>query len=145
MVWEAEIAQNPNAKKLDGSVMPNCWELEEIFTGSSATGEMIFQDGDLKDRFPGEWKEREPMGRRSTPKDIDTPSTSLLLTKAVEEFRASHAAMGSSIRQAVRRVMDIYHGNAGSTRGEIDQPLDLFKEKAMAEIFHELETDAEYQ
>lgn len=84
--------------------MPNCWELDEIFSSSIATGEMAFQGGDLKDRFPGEWKEREPTGGKPAAKAIDTPSTTLLLTRAVEEFRASHAAMGSTIQQVVRRV-----------------------------------------
>ena len=142
---ETEIAQNLKAKKLHGTVMPNCWELKEIFTASIATGEMVFEGSDLKDRFPGEWKKREPTGRKNTAKGMDTPSTSLLLTKAVEEFRASQAAMGSSIRLAVRRVMDIYRGKAGCTRGKINQALDVFKEEAMAEIFNELETDPEYQ
>ena len=125
--------------------MPNCWELEEIFTGSIATGEMAFQGGDLKDRFPGEWKEREPTGRKIPGKGVDTESNTLLLTKAVEEFRASQAATGSMIRQAVRQVMNIYRGKAGWTRAKIDQALDLFKEEAMAEIFNELENDPDYQ
>jgi len=125
--------------------MPNSWELEEISTGSIATGEMAFEGGDLKDRFPGEWKERQPTGRKIPAKGMDTPSTSLLLTRAVEEFRSCQSAMGSTIRQAVRRVMDIYRGKVGWTGGKIDQAVDLFKEETMAEIFNELETDPEYQ
>jgi len=105
---------------------------------------MAFQGGDLKDKFPGEWKEREPTGRNIPAKDRDTPSTAPLLTRAVEKFRALQAASGSTIRQAVRRVMNIYHGKAGWRRGKIDQALNLFKEEAMAEILNELETDPKY-
>lgn len=90
-VWEAEIAQNPKAKKLHGTPMPNCCELEEIFTGSIAMGENAFQGGQLKERFPSEWKEPVPTRRKLPRKSVDTPgqTSTSMLSKAIEEFRAS--------------------------------------------------------
>jgi len=144
-VWETEIDQNPRAKKLHGYPMPHCWELDEIFTGTIATGENAFSGGNLKERFSEEWKEKVPTRRKQSTKGSKTETSTALLTKAIEEFRATQGTAGSIIRQAVRRVMETYRMKEGWTQGQIDKALDLFKEEAMAEIFIELENDYVYQ
>jgi len=106
---------------------------------------MAFPGGDLKERFPGQWKEREPTGSKRLAKAQDAPSSTSLLSRAIEEFRSSQGATCSSIRHAVRQVMDTYRVKVGWTREKIDIALDLFKEEAMEEIFNELENDADYQ
>ena len=128
-VWAEEIRQNPKAKKLHSTPMPNCWELEEIFTGSIASGEMAFPGGDLKERFPGQWKEREPTGSKRPAKAQDTPSSTILLSKAIEEFRSSQGATCSSIRHAVRRVMDTYRVKVEWTREKLIKRLIFLKRK----------------
>jgi len=138
-VWAEEIRQNPQAKKLHSTPMPNCWELDEIFTGSIVSGEMAFPGGDLKERFPGQWKERETTGSKRPAKAQDTPSSTILLSKAIEEFCSSQGATCSSIRRAVRPVMDTNRVKVGWAREKIDKALDLFKQEAMPEIFNELE------
>ena len=142
-VWETETAANPKAKKLRGHPIRNCWELEEIFAGNTATGNCALQGANLRERFPGKWNERPPTARKQPSQSADLHSA--MLSTAIDEFRASQANSGSQIQRAVRRVMDTIKTKDGWTRAMIDQALDLFKEEAMAEIFNGLEEDLDYQ
>ncbi|KAG0634700.1 hypothetical protein HOY80DRAFT_1004935 [Tuber brumale] len=146
-VWDAEKAENPKAKKLRHQPMRNCWELEEIFAGNTATGNYTFQGGNLREHFPGMWKEATPMALKKLAKK---PALSLnlqspMLSTAIANFRASQANSGSHIQSAVLTVIDTFKCKNGWTRAMVDKDLDLFEEEAMAEIFNGLENDLDYQ
>ena len=146
-VWDAETAENPKAKKLHHQPMRNCWELEEIFAGNTATGNYALQGSNLRERFPAMWKDTtSPPPKKPARKPVQTTdSHPAMLGAAIANFRASQANSGSQIQGAVRRVMNTFKSKAGWTRSMVDKALDLFKEEAMAEIFNRLEDDLDYQ
>ncbi|PUU73845.1 hypothetical protein B9Z19DRAFT_1134335 [Tuber borchii] len=144
-VWKSEIAVNPKAKKLRGKPLPNCWELNEIFSGSIATGKNALQGRNLKAQFSGEWKAQEPLACKTPVKSAEIQSTSLMLNAAINEFRTSQTTTGLTIRLAVCRVMGAYRIKEGWSREQIHNALDLFKDGAMADIFNKLEDDPDYE